>query len=108
MGFIGHHANHASSATDRIRGYDMATQEFNPAYSQNFKLNIVDTLENFNEIFTAYMQPTAQIFSSHLHGPAIMHDFLDYRPYVIDQNPRRAPGLRFGLQSCPAADDRAS
>lgn len=115
VGFIGHHANHASSVTDRIRGFDTATQEFNPAYSQNFKLNIVDTLENFDEIFTNYMQtmhPTALISSSHLHGPAIMRilksmhlenqvelmlydnefvimrDFLGYRPYVIDQNPR--------------------
>lgn len=115
VGFIGHHANHASSVTDRIRGFDKATQAFNPAYSQSFKLNIVDTLENFDEIFTAYMQamqPTALISSSHLHGPAIMrllremhlenevelmlydnefalmHDFLGYRPYVIDQNPR--------------------
>lgn len=115
VGFIGHHANHASSVTDRIRGFDVATQAFNPAYSPSFKLNMADTLENFDEIFTGYMQqmrPTALISSSHLHGPAIMRllremhlenevelmlydnefvlmrDFLGCRPYVIDQNPR--------------------
>lgn len=116
IGFVGHLIDHASSVVERFKGFDQATRERDSAYPDYFKLNVADSLENFNAMFLDYMrraQPTAIITPSHLHGPmlmralkelgkdrevelmlydnefAIAHPFLGYRPFIIDQEPRK-------------------
>lgn len=115
IGFVGHRLSHASSVTERLRGFDRATQEIDHSYPSYFKLNVPDTLDRFDELFTAYFEkarPDAIISSSHLHAPAVMRllkemgeadrvelmlydnefaiaqPFMNYHPYVIDQQPR--------------------
>lgn len=115
IGFVGHMKDHASSVALRIKGFDLATQEMDPAYPQSFKLNVADSLDGFREAFAAYMlsqRPTAIISSSHLHAPVIIavlremgldrqvqlmlydnefqiaQNFLAYPLFIIDQQPR--------------------
>lgn len=115
VGFVGHLLSHASSVTERFRGFDQAVTEFDPAYPSFFKLNVEDSLKDFDDLFRRYMTeaaPTAIISSSHLHAPTIIRvlremgkekevtlmlydnelilakDFLEIHPYIIDQQPK--------------------
>lgn len=115
IGFIGHLVTHSSSVAERVRGYEEAMQTINPECAVALKLNVEDSLENFEAVFESYVslrQPTAIISSSHLHAPTIMRvlrrmgkakdidlmlydneyalaeDFMEFKPYIIDQQPR--------------------
>lgn len=115
VGFVGHLVGHASSVAERVRGYDQAVLEHDTAYSNILKLNVEDSLTDFEERFRSYLDtamPTAIISSSHLHAPTIMRvlrekrmlnsvelmlydnefviarEFMEYHPYIIDQQPR--------------------
>lgn len=115
IGFVGHLISHASSVVERFRGFDQAVREHDSAYPDYFKLNMADSLENFDELFRDYMEkarPTAIMTPSHLHGPVLMQalktlgkdkevelmlydneftiarPFLGCHPFIIDQEPR--------------------
>lgn len=116
IGFVGHLLGHASSIVERCGGFDKATREQDSAYPNDFRLNVDDGMEDFDQFFLRYMQrmrPTAIISSSHLHGPETMRmlkemhidqkvelmlydnefsiakEFLGYHPFIIDQQPRQ-------------------
>lgn len=116
IGFIGHLIAHASSVAERVRGYEDAMQTINPECAVSLKLNVDDSLQDFEAVFENYVslrRPTAIISSSHLHAPAIMRvlkrmgkaqdvdlmlydneyviaeEFMEFKPYIIDQQPRK-------------------
>lgn len=116
IGFIGHLITHASSVAERVRGYEEAMQSINPDCAVSLKLNVDDSLQDFETVFENYVtlrKPTAIISSSHLHAPAIMRvlkrmgkardidlmlydneyviaeEFMEFKPYIIDQQPRK-------------------
>ncbi len=133
VGFVGHLISHASSVADRVRGYDQATLEHDARYSSLLKLNVEDSLCDFEERFRNYLataKPTAIISPSHLHAPTIMRvlrekgmmndvelmlydnefviakEFMGYHPYIIDQQPREI-GRKAARLLCDLAFDGA-
>lgn len=114
IGFVGQLVSYASSVGERCSAFDHAMQEGDPGYPASYKFNTENDLDDFDELFAAYMRelrPSAIISTSHVHASSIMrvlaslgmeecvelmlYDdefsysryFLKHHPYIIDQQP---------------------
>ena len=116
IGFVGQLVSYASSVGERCSAFDRAMQARDPSYPASYKFNTDEDLENFDALFAQYMRalgPTAIISTSHMHASSIMRileslglensvelmlydnefsyarHFLQYHPFIIDQQPRK-------------------